>query len=783
MAQLLLELFSEEIPARLQARAAADLERLMTTRLKEANLEWEAAETFYGPRRLTLKIDGLPETSPDLREERKGPKVGAPEKAIEGFLRGAGLKDISEAEIQETKKGEVYVAIIEKKGRATTEVLGEALKTTITDFPWPKSQRWGDGDLRWIRPLRRVLMAFDGKAVPFSLENGSQPVEAGLTTETHRVLGQGEGVATDFADYERVLADGKVMLRGEDRRDRILTRARDLCKGQGLELVEDKGLLEEVTGLAEWPLPHMGSFDEKFLALPDEVITAAMRGHQKYFSVRDPKTRRLAPRFICVADIVEDAWMMSGYERVLTARLSDALFLYQNDLKKPLEEHAKKLSGTTFFEGLGTIADKVERVAALARELAPACGADPDKAERAARLAKADLASEMVYEFPELQGLMGRYYAMEQGEDQAIADAIRDHYKPAGQSDDLPTNEIGVAVSLADKLDTLAAFWSIDQKPTGSRDPFALRRAALAVIRMVLGDALTRDQRSRPLPVGEVDGSASSTSPSGEVEGASAASGEGGLRLQIFKAAERQIAANVAQQRSREADAAIQQEIEAKQREWSYFITNVGAGSYDATMQAIAEKYRSSFPEGSQPFINGFIRRSAADLLTFFHDRLTVYFRDQGFRHDRVAAALTEGADDFVLIEKKLKALSEFLDTSEGADLSAAYKRAANILKAEAKKGPLPAPEPDAGLYEQDEERALAAALDKAGPEAKKHIENEDFASAMRELSEVRPVLDAYFDAVTVNADSKNVRENRLAQLLRFKTIVQDVADFERLEG
>ena len=702
MADLLIELFSEEIPARLQARGAADLKRLMTTKLKDAGLEWESAETHYGPRRLTLVMRGLPEASPDTREERKGPKVGAPEKAIEGFLRGAGLSDISEAQVQETKKGEVYVAIIETKGRPTGEVVAEALGETIQNFPWPKSQRWGDGDLKWVRPLRSIILTLGGEPVSFHIENGSQPITAGTETGTHRVLGQGTVSASTTAAYEAALTEGCVVLRAEDRRARILDGANALCRDAGFELVEDKGLLDEVTGLAEWPTAYLGSFDEKFLTLPDEVITAAMRGHQKYFSVRDPKTGRLAPRFIAVADIDAGEGMLKGYERVLTARLSDALFLYQNDLKKPLEEHGKKLAGTTFFEGLGSLARKVEHVAALARELAPACGADRDKAEKAARLAKADLASEMVYEFPELQGLMGRYYALEQGVDGEIADAIRDHYKPAGQSDDLPTNPIGVAVSLADKLDTLAAFWSIGKKPTGSGDPFALRRAALAVIRQVLEYQLKLNLEP--------------------------------VFFECFAA---------------------------------FLLTDDGIPQGISLVEWREEKKR----------------RHARDLLAFFHDRLTVYFRDQGYKHDHIAAVLEEDADDFVLVEKKLKALSAFLGTAEGENLTAAYKRAANILKAEAKKGDLPTGDVDPLRFAQDEERDLHAALETAENAAESAIKAEDFTAAMAPLADVRTNLDRFFENVTVNADDAALRENRLAQLLRLQSVVKRVADFDQLEG
>ncbi|MEM1409991.1 MAG: glycine--tRNA ligase subunit beta, partial [Pseudomonadota bacterium] len=679
MPDLLIELRSEEIPARIQKRAGADFERLMIKALSDGGLTFDRARHFFGPRRLTLHVEGLPEASPDLREERKGPRVGAPDKAIEGFLRGAGLEDISQARVENTKKGEVYVAIVETKGRPATDVITEALSATIDSFPWPKSQRWGSGSLRWVRPLRGVLLSFDGQSVPLTIANDDQPIHAGIATETHRVLGSGPAEATTFKDYMAALEHGCVVLDAEDRAARIRDGALKLCADAGLELVQDNGLLAEVTGLAEWPTPHLGAFDEKFLALPDEVITAAMRGHQKYFSVRDPKSDRLAPRFVAVADIEASASMLRGYERVLAARLSDALFLYRKDLKTPLAEQSKKLSGVTFFEGLGSLADKSERIASLSRLLAPACGVEPSAAEETARLAKADLTSQMVYEFPELQGLMGRYYAVEEGLSPAYADAIRDHYKPAGPSDDLPTNGLGTAVSLADKLDTLAAFWTIGKKPTGSGDPFALRRAALAVIRLVL---------------------------------------EQNLRLSLH--------------------AVIKQALEP--------IPNSGAsGSREETL---------------------------ADLIGFFGDRLTVYLREQGHRHDHVAAVMGEGPDDLVLMRDKLQALSAFLDTEEGENLTAAYKRAANILKAEAKKSDLPEASVEPERFEQEEERMLHASLDAAAEQARGALDQEEFGDAMRALANIRAPLDDFFGAVTVNADNPNLRANRLAQLLRFKQVV-----------
>ena len=498
MPQLLLELFCEEIPARMQAKAESDLGEAIKKELSGAGLEFGAVETLGGPRRLTVIVNDLAEKSADVREERKGPKVGAPEKAVEGFMRGAGLTSIDQAEIKsDPKKGDFYVAVIETPGRAATDIIAEIVPSVIRGFHWPKSMRWGTGDLRWVRPLQRVVCVFGGNVVPFEVDG----LASGNETEGHRVHGRGPFAVTDADSYKAALeGEGHVMLSREARRSKIHTDAQKVCADAGLELVEDIGLLEEVTGLAEWPVVLLGEMDPAFLDLPEEVIQLSMRVHQKYFAVRDPKTGGLAPNFVVVANIsAKDGGkkIAEGNSRVLSARLNDGRFFWDNDLATPLEEMGEKLKTIDFKKELGTIADKVERVAALARELAPKVGADPALAERAARLSKSDLVSEMVYEFPELQGVMGRYYAQKQGEPQAVADAIRDHYKPQGPSDAVSSEPVSIAVALADKLDTLVGFWAIDEKPTGSKDPFALRRAALGVVRIVLENnvrlALTKD--------------------------------------------------------------------------------------------------------------------------------------------------------------------------------------------------------------------------------------------------------------------------------------------------
>ncbi|MDJ0922284.1 MAG: glycine--tRNA ligase subunit beta [Henriciella sp.] len=488
MADLLLELFCEEIPARMQAKAEADLKKAVLDGFKAGGLSGELKiASMSGPRRLAVAVEGLPVRSADVVEERKGPKVGAPEKAVEGFMRGAGLSDISEAEVRsDPKKGDFYVATRSIPGRDAPEIIAELVPEIVRGFHWPKSMRTGTGELRWVRPLQRILCVFDGKVVPFEIDG----LASGDLTEGHRVHGRGPFKVTGLDDYVSQLGgEGHVLLTREDRRNKIEAGAKAVCETAGLELVEDKGLLEEVTGLAEWPVVILGDMDPAYLSLPPEVIQLSMRTHQKYFSVRDPKTGNLAPHFVVVANI-EPAdggkAVAAGNRKVLSARLDDGVFFWENDKKTGLEAMAPKLEAIKFKDELGSIADKVERVAALARELAPKVGADRDIAERAARLCKADLVSEMVYEFPELQGVMGRYYALEAGEDTSVADAIRDHYKPQGPSDAVPNEPVAIAVALADKLDTLVGFWAIDEKPTGSKDPFALRRAALGVVRIVL---------------------------------------------------------------------------------------------------------------------------------------------------------------------------------------------------------------------------------------------------------------------------------------------------------
>ena len=483
-ADLLLELFSEEIPARMQRQAADDLARMAKAHLEGEGLSFSALKTLSGPRRLTLVIEGLPLRQEDRKDERKGPKANAPEQALAGFLRSTGL-----TRDQLVERDGVLFAVIDKKGRETSEIIAEMVEKIVRNFPWPKSMRWGSGTLRWVRPLQRIVCLLDGAIVPLEIDG----IVAGNVTEGHRFMGDPAPFSVmNYADYAEKLKAHHVVVEAADRRQLILDGARAVCAARGLELVEDEGLLDEVTGLAEWPTPLLGDMDPTFLDLPPEVIRTSMRTHQKYFAVRKPGETGLAPHFVTVANVAAadgGKLILAGNSKVLSARLSDARFFWNEDRKVALEDRLEKLKGVTFHAKLGAMFERVQRIEALAREIAPMVGADPDLAARAARLAKADLGTGMVGEFPELQGIMGGYYARGVEPD-AVADAIRDHYKPQGPGDTVPTAPVTIAVALADKIDTLTGFFAIDEKPTGSKDPFALRRAALGVIRLILDNRL-----------------------------------------------------------------------------------------------------------------------------------------------------------------------------------------------------------------------------------------------------------------------------------------------------
>jgi glycyl-tRNA synthetase beta chain len=499
MPDLLLELFSEEIPARMQAKAAEDLRRMVTDKLVAEGLVYEGAKAFATPRRLTLTVHGIPARQPDLKTERRGPKMGAPDAAVQGFLKATGLKSLDEATIQKDPKGDFYIALIEKPGRPTLDVLAEIIPVIVRTFPWPKSMRWGErsaksGALTWVRPLHSIIATFgieteEPEVVKFAIDG----IEAGQTTFGHRFMAPAAISVRRFDDYEAKLKAAKVVLDPQARKDIISADAKTLAQAQGFELVEDPVLLDEVSGLVEWPVPLMGSFDAEFLSIPGEVIRATIRNNQKCFVVSDPKTGKLTNKFILTANIEASdggKTIIGGNERVIRARLSDAKFFYETDLKTKLEDRLKKFDQIVFHEKLGTQADRVKRIERLAAEIAPLVGADVEKAKRAAYLAKADLLTEVVGEFPELQGLMGKYYALAQGEEASVAAASEDHYKPQGPTDRVPTDPVSIAVALADKLDTLAGFWAINEKPTGSKDPYALRRAALGVIRLVINNEI-----------------------------------------------------------------------------------------------------------------------------------------------------------------------------------------------------------------------------------------------------------------------------------------------------
>ena len=732
MPDLLLELFSEEIPARMQARAAEDLRKAVTDRLVDAGLVYDGAKAFVTPRRLALAVQGIPARQPDLREEKKGPRVGAPEHAIAGFLKAAGLKSIGDAKVQPDKKGDFYVAVVEKPGRAAIEVIGEILPDVIKGFPWPKSMRWGErskesGALNWVRPLHSILATFGPETeepdiVPFSVDG----ITAGNQTRGHRFLSPAPFTVRRLADYQQKLGRAKVVLDAARRRDIILAEATQLAFAQGLELVEDDGLLAEVAGLVEWPVVLMGSFDAGFLQIPEEVIRATIRNNQKCFVLRDAAHAKLVDKFILVSNLdASDGGkaIVAGNERVIRARLSDAKFFYDTDLKTRLEDRLPKFKNIVFHEKLGTQAERIERIERLAAELAPLVGADVEKAKRAARLCKADLLTEMVGEFPELQGTIGKYYAEAQGEDEAVAHACEDHYKPKGPDDLVPSDPVSVAVALADKIDTLVGFWAIDEKPTGSKDPYALRRAALGIIRLVL---------------------------------------ENRLRIHFTKRFRDELIYFYQRQLGEDGDLLGELlDFPAEAREDLTGGTSIAHNTFDRVV------------------------KKADDLLSFFADRLKIQLREQGKRHDLVDAVFAlEGQDDLFLIVHRVQALGKFLDTEDGKNLLAGFKRATNIIRIEEKKdGREYTGAPDRNLYRQAEEESLAYEIERAKLGTARAVENEDFEGAMSHLARLRPYVDAFFDKVTVNVDGQKLRENRLKLLNQIRTATRAVADFSKIEG
>ncbi len=757
MPDLLLELFSEEIPARMQRQAAEDLRRLVTDALVERNLPYEGAQAHVTPRRLALHVVGLPGAQPTLREERKGPRVGAPETAIQGFLKSAGLARIEDARIdKDPKKGEFYVAVVEKPGRTTPEALAEIIPTIIRSFPWPKSMRWGAASakpdaLRWVRPLRGIVCTLatqheTAEIVPLDVGG----LSSGDITWGHRFMAPEPIKVRRYEDYADALQKAKVVLDIDRRKAIILADAKSLAFAQGLELVEDEGLLEEVAGLVEWPVALMGEFETDFLDIPPEVIRATIRANQKCFVMRDADGK-LANRFILVANLIASdggAAIAAGNARVVRARLADARHFWLTDLNdlpdykdkagKPLDQRLAKLDalGVVFHEKLGTQAERIDRIETLAREIAPKVGADVELAARAARLAKADLVTEMVGEFPELQGLMGRYYAAAQGEEASVAAAIEEHYKPQGPNDRAPDSPVSIAVALADKLDTLGGFFTIDEKPTGSKDPFALRRAALGVIRIVL---------------------------------------ENGLRLPLtppLNAAVWGALLDVEFAREDEAGSVVQSLEKRGFPKGPELDEIVGAVSRAAR--------RSQVPDDAR------LRAIVESLLAFFADRLKIYLRDKGARYDLIDAVFAlPGQDDLLMIVWRVEALARLLDAEDGKNLLIGYRRAANILRAEEKRdgaGAFAGAHDPASLV-LPAEKDLADALAAAGAAARERVAREDFEGAMRALATLRAPVDAFFLDVTVNADDPALRLNRLRLLGELRDAVHAVADFSKVTG
>lgn len=766
MPDLLLELFSEEIPARMQSRAAQDLQKGITNRLVDAGLVYEGAKAFVTPRRLALHVAGLPARSPDVNEEKKGPRVGAPEKAIEGFLRGAGLASIEEAEtVEDPKKGAFYVAKIVKPGQATEDIIAQAVKDVIETFPWPKSMRWGSGSLRWVRPLHSILCTFgpeteDPVIVP--IEVGG--ITSGNTTEGHRFLAPETITVRRLDDYQTKLEAAKVVLDTERRKAIIETEAKNLAFAQGLELVEDPGLLDEVAGLVEWPVVMMGSFDEAFLAIPDEVTRATIRANQKCFVLRDNATSgaatgKLANKFLLTANTVPNDGgkaIIAGNELVIRARLSDALYFWQTDqadlpdltelelsasnlgldLSKPLDQRAARLDalGVVFHAKLGSQGERIARIAALARTIAGEIGADADLAERAAKLAKADLQTEVVGEFPELQGFMGARYAQLQGEHPSVVTAIEEHYKPQGPSDSVPTDKVAIAVALADKLDTLCGFWAIDEKPTGSKDPYALRRAALGVVRLVRENGLEFSVRliiALHVP---------------------------SLAKQLSEKAKKQ-------QIQRDSELPIEQLVGLVERADEMVL---GIEAQGASAELVA--YNS-------------VIKGDDSLIGFVMDRLKVSLRDEGITHDVVDASASAGQGDILRTVQAAETLSTLLKSDDGQNLLAGYRRAANILAAEEKKGTKVADNINASLFEHAEEGVLNDALSATVSTAQTAVSEGDFEAAMQALATLRAPIDAFFEAVLVNADDEAVRANRLALLVAVRDAIHAVADLSLIEG
>lgn len=723
MPELLLELFSEEIPARMQARAAEDLARLLGEALKGAGLAAGGLRTQYGPRRIALVAE-LPAATAPVAEERRGPRADATGPALEGFLRATGLTR-EQLETREVKGTPYLYAVINKPGRATPELLAEIIPALLRRFPWPKSMRWGGSSgFTWVRPLKRILCVFDGAVVPFSLAQGEDDghgLVSGNETEGHRLMSPGAFAVRDFADYSAQLAARHVVTDPAERAAKVRDGIAALAAAEGAEVVPDEGLLAEVAGLVEWPVPLLGRIDDAFMDLPPELMRTTMRVNQRYFALRRPDGSA-APFFALAANI--DATdggkaIVAGNERVLRARLSDARFFWDLDRKQTLESFLPKLASVVFHAKLGTQGQRVARLEKLARFLAPKLGADPTLAARAAKLAKADLATGLVGEFPELQGIIGRYYALHHGEDPRVAEAIAAHYRPAGPGDSVPAEPVAIAVALADKLDQLAGFFAADERPTGSGDPYALRRAALGVIRILR---------------------------------------ENGLRMDL-------------------ADLLAE----------AFFGYPQAVGSTaepEFGMAVATESMKAGFQPDPKSMHPPMVAAFAAGLVGFLAERLRVQLRAEGQRHDVLAATLGAGGDaDLVRLLARTEALRLFLEGEDGANLLAAHRRAANILRIEDKKDGPHAPATDSALLALEEERALATALDAAEPAVAASLAAEDFAGAMTALAALRHPVDAFFDKVVVNDADAMLRRNRLGLLARLTALTGRVADFSKIES
>ncbi|MGX5840750.1 glycine--tRNA ligase subunit beta [Mesorhizobium sp. ArgA1] len=813
MPDLLLELRSEEIPARMQRKAAGDLRKMLTDGLVEAGLTYEAAREYWTPRRLALDVRGLTARSQDIHEEIKGPPTTAPEQAVQGFLRKAGLASVTEAHVHsDPKKGDFYVAHISKPGRAAEAIIAELVPAIIRSFPWPTSMRWGPasakpGSLRWVRPLQTILCTFGPETEePVVVDFEIDGIRSGNLTYGHRFMAPGEITVRRFDDYVTKLEAAKVVLDGDRRKEIILADARNLAFANGLDLVEDEGLLEEVSGLVEWPVVLMGEFEQAFLAIPPEVVRLTIRANQKCFVTRPQGDgENLSNRFILTANIeARDGGkeIAHGNGKVVRARLSDALYFWRTDqgdlpdlveleasakkfgldLKKPLDQRMARLDhlNVTFHAKLGTQGQRVERIKRLAQEIADSLSKQPkffggkllsadalnaeqkylrERAGRASVLAKADLTTEAVGEFPELQGAMGRKYALLQGEHPSVAAAIEEHYKPQGPSDRVPTDPVSIAVALADKLDTLVGFWAIDEKPTGSKDPYALRRAALGVVRIILENKLK-------LSLGTAIAAAVSSALAAYEQQGEGAESRGVVAMLDSRIRDYKGTSQLLSEASLISDLLKGGLADARSRTF---------GSPDQEREFFDGQRMMELEASLSPFI--------ADLFAFFHDRLKVYLRDQGARHDLIDAVITPKSDDLLQIVRRVEALGSFLDTEDGKNLLAGTKRAANILAAEEKKKTAIAATVEPALFREEAEKSLFAAVNQAEKQAGEAIQKEDFSAAMLALSVLREPVDSFFERVLVNDEDQAVRANRLALLARIRAATDQVADFSKIAG